>query len=68
MQTGGNKMEENNTVELIPSADRLINSLRDVGYDFPTAIADIVDNSIDAGSTIIKIDIDYDDDAWISHQ
>jgi hypothetical protein len=66
MQTRGNKMEENKTVELIPSADRLINSLRDVGYDFPTAIADIVDNSIDAGSTIINIDIDYDDeDAWI---
>ncbi len=30
-------------------------SLRDMGYDFPSAVADLVDNSIDAGAS--KIDV-----------
>ena len=41
--------------EIIPDADRVIFGLRDTGYDFNTAIADIVDNSITANAT--KIDI-----------
>lgn len=41
--------------ELPPNAGRVINSLRDSGYDFNTAVADIVDNSIAAGATIVKI-------------
>lgn len=45
--------------EIIPGASRLIQSLRDVGYDFPTAIADVVDNSISAGATRINIDIHF---------
>lgn len=43
-----------------PSANRLIGSLRDVGYSFDTAIADLVDNSIEAGATTINIRIRYD--------
>jgi hypothetical protein len=43
--------------ELIPSARRLISSLRDMGYDFPAAVADIVDNSIEAGAVRVNIDI-----------
>ncbi len=35
---------------LTPSAARLTMSLRDVGYDFPAAVADLVDNSISAGA------------------
>ena len=33
-----------------PSAARLTGSLRDIGYDFHTAVADLVDNSIAAGA------------------
>lgn len=41
--------------ELPPNAGRMIESLRDAGYDFETAVADIVDNSISAGATSIVI-------------
>jgi len=53
-------------VEIIPSAKRLIRSLRDMGYDFAQAVADIVDNSIEAGAQRIAIDIEFDgDDSWV---
>lgn len=42
---------------VIPSAFRLMSSLRDIGYDLPSAVADLVDNSIDAGATSIAIDV-----------
>lgn len=48
------------TLELIPSARRLIRSLRDVGYDFKHAIADLVDNSIAANASAITIDMRFD--------
>ena len=55
-----------NGKELIPSAKRLMNSLRDLGYDFSSAIADIIDNSIEAGATVIEIDVEFDgDDSWV---
>lgn len=41
--------------ELPPSAGRVISSLRDAGYDFNTAVADIVDNSISANATTILV-------------
>lgn len=41
--------------ELPPDAGRVIHSLRDSGYNFNTAVADIVDNSIAAKATIVKI-------------
>ena len=44
-------------VEIIPSAKRLIKSLRDIGYEFEDAIADLIDNSIEAGSTVVKISL-----------
>ena len=40
-----------------PGARRLITSLRDMGYSFSGAIADLVDNSISAGATRIHINI-----------
>lgn len=53
-------------IEVIPSARRLIKSLRDMGYDFGQAVADIVDNSIEAGATRVEIDVEYDgDDSWV---
>ena len=39
-------------IEVIPAAKRLIKSLRDLGYDFAQAVADVVDNSIEAGATL----------------
>ena len=53
-------------IEIIPSARRLIRSLRDMGYDFGQAVADIVDNSIEAGATLVAIDVEFDgDDSWV---
>ena len=51
-----------NVQEVIPSAKRLIKSLRDIGYDFSTAVADLVDNSIEAGATRIDILVEFDGD------
>ena len=54
------------TVEVIPSAKRLIRSLRDVGYDFHHAVADLVDNSIAAAASKIAIEMRFDGrDSWI---
>lgn len=51
--------------EVIPSARRLITSLRDEGYDFLTAAADIIDNSIQANATEIDIRMEFDgDSSW----
>ena len=48
--------------ELIPSARRLITSLRDLGYDFAAAVADLIDNSIAAGASQVTIDVEFDGD------
>jgi hypothetical protein len=42
---------------VIPSAARLMTSLRDIGYDLASAVADLVDNSIDAGAATVAIDV-----------
>src|SRR3954468_280535 len=53
-------------IELIPSAKRLIRSLRDMGYDFAQAVADVVDNSIEAGASLVAIDVEFDgDDSFV---
>ncbi len=46
--------------ELIPDPQRMIEGLRDTGYEFDTAIADIVDNSIAANATAVDIRVDAD--------
>ena len=43
-----------------PNPGRLIEGLRDTGYDFNTALADIIDNSVDADATLVDIHIDMD--------
>ena len=45
---------------LPPNAARLIEGLRDTGYDFNTALADVVDNSIDAKASVINVDLQMD--------
>lgn len=52
--------------EVIPSARRLIKSLRDMGYDFAQAVADVVDNSVEAGASLVAIDVEFDgDNSWV---
>lgn len=46
-------------IEMVPSASRLMGSLRDVGYDLGSAIADLVDNSIDAGAELVQINLTH---------
>lgn len=45
--------------DVAPSAARLTGSLRDIGYDFPTAVADIVDNSVAAGASRVEVMIEF---------
>jgi hypothetical protein len=47
-------------IKVVPSASRLVRSLRDLGYEFPQAVADVVDNSIAAGATRVAIDVRFD--------
>src|SRR5690348_15752724 len=42
---------------VIPSAARLMTSLRDIGYDLPSAVADLIDNCIDAGATTADVQV-----------
>src|SRR3954468_1617543 len=53
---------------LPPDPSRLIEGLRDTGYDFNTALADVIDNSVDAGASniAVRIDMDADGDIVIS--
>jgi hypothetical protein len=53
-------------VRVVPSARRLVQSLRDLGYELPDAVADIVDNSIAARATKVWVDVGFEaDDSWI---
>jgi len=52
--------------EVIPSAKRLINSLRSLGYEFPTAVAELIDNSIEADATEVVIKVEFDgENSWV---
>jgi hypothetical protein len=51
---------------VLPSAGRLMMSLRDIGYDLPGAVADLVDNSIDANSHHVDVDLVADGaNSWL---
>lgn len=50
-------IQKTNAEEVIPSARRLMTSLRDLGYDFASAVADLVDNAIEANATIVHINV-----------
>lgn len=50
----------NEVIEVQPDPLRVMEGLRDTGYEFNTAIADIIDNSIAADATNIDIKIDMD--------
>lgn len=57
----GSRKVKGSTYTVEPSAARLTESLRDVGYDFPTAMADLVDNSIAAKASRIDLRFRYAD-------
>lgn len=48
-------------IKLLPKAASLIESLRDIGYSFESAVADIIDNSITAKAKNIYIYFDIED-------
>lgn len=48
--------------KVAPNTARIIEGLRDTGYSFEAAIADLVDNSIEAGATVVNITVDLDFD------
>ncbi|WP_303249661.1 ATP-binding protein [uncultured Slackia sp.] len=48
-------MQSFDTEIVIPEPSRLLEGLRDTGYDFNTAVADIVDNSIAADAEHVRI-------------
>lgn len=53
-------------IKVLPSASRLVYSLRDLGYDFPQAVADVIDNSVAAGATLVSIDLRFDGrESWL---
>jgi len=44
-------------VPCIPDPSRVAEGLRDTGYEFETAVADIIDNSIAAGASIVDVHV-----------
>jgi anti-sigma regulatory factor (Ser/Thr protein kinase) len=52
--------------QVVPAAARTISSLREIGYELPQAVADLVDNSVAAGATSVSVDLHFDGtDSWI---
>ena len=47
-------------IEVSPNPRRLIEGLRDTGYEFNTAIADIIDNSIAAEAGLVSVNVKMD--------
>jgi len=56
-RVAGSKSGDNNLVKVPPNAGRLIQALREMGYDSFASILDIVDNSIDAQATKVWVTI-----------
>lgn len=55
------------SIKLLPKASSLIESLRDIGYTFEAAVADIIDNSITAKANQVKIHFDiYDNEPTLA--
>ena len=53
-------------LELMPRASVMIEAMRDIGYSFDSAVADIIDNSIAAGAKNIDLRYGWEADLpWI---
>lgn len=53
-------MSSEEGTESVPDPGRTMEGLRDTGYNFETAIADLVDNSIAANANVVDIRINQD--------
>ncbi|MFY8126423.1 MAG: ATP-binding protein [Hydrogenophaga sp.] len=54
-------------IELLPRASVMIEAMRDIGYSFESAVADIIDNSVAAGAQNIFLRYGWDADLpWIA--
>lgn len=60
MKKGGDHFIEADIDIAAPHAASLVESLRAFGYDLPTALADLADNSITAGAKNVWIDFHWD--------
>lgn len=49
-----------NGMLLVPSAKRMVRSLRDMGYEFATAVADLIDNSVEAGANTVRVNVEWE--------
>ena len=59
-------MPKRRATRVLPSASRLIHSLRDLGYETAEAVADLVDNSIAARAHRVDITLSFDgESSWI---
>ena len=47
-------------MELLPDPVRMVEGLRDTGYQFNTAVADVIDNSIAADASFVDIALEMD--------
>lgn len=55
-------MSEEKEYDITPNANRLINSLRSMGYELNTAVCDLIDNSIEANASKIYVQLEMDHD------
>lgn len=53
-------MSNDRFIECLPDPARVTEGLRDTGYEFDTAIADIIDNSIAAEADLVEVHINMD--------
>jgi hypothetical protein len=60
VKQGGPQLAEADFDIAAPHAASLVESLRAFGYDLPTALADLVDNSITAGAQNVWLDFHWD--------
>lgn len=58
---------EHAAIELMPRASVMIEAMRDIGYSFDSAVADIIDNSIAAGAKNIDLRYGWEaDQPWMA--
>ncbi|WP_426270494.1 ATP-binding protein [Dyella kyungheensis] len=63
MKTTSSETDQVFDGSLPPNAEQLINALRQIGYSFEQAVADLIDNSINAKAHNVLIRIIHDDSA-----
>jgi hypothetical protein len=58
-------MSKEKEYDITPNANRLINSLRSMGYELNTAVCDLIDNSIEANANKIYVQLEMDHDGYV---